>query len=83
MIWVWGENGPDAALESVLTRPPVAPELEDKEKLESGKVIDAGISHGDVAYGWDTFMVRRRKATCWYTLRTFSRFRSIRVVKRM
>ena len=63
MIWVWGENGPDAALESALASPALVPELEDKELLESGTVIDGGAKHDDLAYGWDTFMVRRRNTS--------------------
>eukprot|EP00752_Nemacystus_decipiens_P010524 g9372.t1 len=56
VIWVWGDNGPDAALESALTPPPLVPELADKELLESGKIISAGGTHNDLPYGWDTFM---------------------------
>lgn len=75
LIWVWGENGPDAALESALTAPALVPELEDKELLESGKIMSSEINHHDLAYGWDTFMVRRRNIQPhnWCNLRTFFR----------
>ncbi|CAN0323467.1 unnamed protein product, partial [Scytosiphon promiscuus] len=56
IIWVWGENGPDAALESALTPAHLVPELEDKEGLKSGKVQLANIGMNDVSYGWDTLM---------------------------
>eukprot|EP00752_Nemacystus_decipiens_P010518 g9366.t1 len=56
MIWVWGENGPDAALESALTPAQLIPELDDKEGLASGKVSPANVGANDLAYGWDTFM---------------------------
>lgn len=59
MIWVWGDNGPDAALESALTPARLMPELDDKEGLESGKVSPANVGMNDLAYGWDTFMVCR------------------------
>lgn len=58
MIWVWAENGPDAALESALTPAQLLPELDDKEGLASGKVAPANVGSNDLAYGWDTFMVR-------------------------
>ncbi len=57
IIWVWGENGPDAALESAVTPAQLIPELDDQEARESGKVKLANIGHTDLAYGWDTFMV--------------------------
>ncbi|CAM9289043.1 unnamed protein product, partial [Hapterophycus canaliculatus] len=56
IIWVWGENGSDAALESALTPAHLIPELNDEEGLESGKVKVANIGMSDVAYGWDTLM---------------------------
>ncbi|CAM9591100.1 unnamed protein product [Scytosiphon promiscuus] len=56
IIWVWGENGPDAALESALTPAHLVPELEDKEGLKSGKVQLANIGMNEVSYGWDTLM---------------------------
>ncbi|CAN0159054.1 unnamed protein product, partial [Laminaria digitata] len=56
LIWVWGENGPDAGLESALTQPALIPELSDAEGLESGRIAAAPVGHRDVPYGWDTFM---------------------------
>lgn len=53
---MWGENGPDAALESALTPAHLIPELADEEGLKSGKVRPAPIGQNDLAYGWDTFM---------------------------
>ena len=76
MIWVWGENGPDAALESALASPALVPELEDKELLESGKLISAGGTHNDMPYGWDTFMVMSRRNLATELLR-FAFFGSI------
>ncbi|CAN0352871.1 unnamed protein product, partial [Hapterophycus canaliculatus] len=56
IIWVWGENGPDAELESALTPAQLVPDLNDKEGLKSGKVEAANIGMNDLAYGWDTLM---------------------------
>lgn len=53
---MWGENGPDAALESALTPAQLIPELEDEEALKSGKVSLGNVGQNDLAYGWDTFM---------------------------
>lgn len=56
MIWVWGENGPDAALESALTPAQLVPDLNDEEGLKSGRVNPANVVQNDLQYGWDTFM---------------------------
>ncbi|CAM9176121.1 unnamed protein product [Ectocarpus sp. 13 AM-2016] len=56
MVWVWGENGPDAGLESTLTPAQLIPDLDDKEGIESGRVKLASVGQNDLAYGWDTFM---------------------------
>ncbi|CAM9218430.1 unnamed protein product [Scytosiphon promiscuus] len=56
IIWVWGENGPDAALESAVTPARLIPELDDTEALASGKVKAANLGMNDLAYGWDTLM---------------------------
>eukprot|EP00903_Cladosiphon_okamuranus_P022582 g20777.t1 len=56
LIWVWAENGPDAALESALTPAQLIPELDDKEGLASGKVAPANVGQNDLPYGWDTFL---------------------------
>lgn len=56
MVWVWGENGPDAGLESALTPAQLIPDLDDKEGIESGRVMLASVGQNDLAYGWDTFM---------------------------
>lgn len=65
LIWVWGENGPDAALESALTPARLIPELDDEEGLESGRAQTANIGMSNLAYGWDTLMenllVREKK----------------------
>lgn len=68
MVWVWGENGPDAALESALTPAQLIPELDDKEGLASGRVSPANVGQNDLAYGWDTFMVHAqfRLLLCWF-----------------
>lgn len=55
-MWVWGDNGPDAALESALTPPQLISDLEDKEGLESGRVQPANVGMNNVAHGWDTMM---------------------------
>lgn len=63
LIWVWGESGSDAGLESALSNPPLIAELEDTEGIKSGTVLPGAVSRRDLAYGWDTFleniMVRR------------------------
>lgn len=56
MVWVWGENSPDAALESALTPALLIPELADEEALKSGKVSPGNVGHNDMSYGWDTLM---------------------------
>ncbi|CAM9724008.1 unnamed protein product [Pylaiella littoralis] len=56
MVWVWGENGPDAALESALTPAQLIPELNDEEALKSGRVLPSNVGQNDLAYGWDTLM---------------------------
>lgn len=53
---MWGDNGPDAALESALSLPALTPEIDDEEGLKSGKIVEAGVNHNDLPYGWDTFM---------------------------
>lgn len=55
-IWVWGENGPDAALESAVTPPALVAELDDEEGLRSGRVVPQGSSHRDLAYGWSALI---------------------------
>ncbi|CAM9304440.1 unnamed protein product [Scytosiphon promiscuus] len=56
VIWIWGENGPDSALESAVTPAALTPDLLDEEGVKSGKVVDVGVSFTDIAYGWETFM---------------------------
>lgn len=56
MIWVWGENGPDAGLESALTPAALNDDLLNEEGMDSGKLFETGVSCTDVPYGWDTFM---------------------------
>eukprot|EP00903_Cladosiphon_okamuranus_P017658 g16261.t1 len=56
IVWVWGENGPDAVLESLLTKPALVSALEDKEGIKTGKVLPGALMMRDVAYSWDTFM---------------------------
>lgn len=53
---MWGDNGPDAGLESALNQPALIPELSDAEGLESGRIVAAPVGHRDLPYGWDTFM---------------------------
>lgn len=68
MIWVWGENSPDAGLESALTHPALIPELGDTEGLRSGKVVPGSASQRDLPYGWDTWAenVMVRSFGCTY-----------------
>lgn len=56
IVWVWGENGPDAALESLLSKPALVSALEDKEGIKSGRVVPGALVQRDLAYSWDTFM---------------------------
>lgn len=63
---MWGENGPDAGLESALTQPALIPELSDAEGLESGRIAAAPVGHRDVPYGWDTFMENVLVSVCLY-----------------
>ncbi|CAN0162824.1 unnamed protein product [Ectocarpus sp. 12 AP-2014] len=55
MVWVWGENGPDAVLESLLTKPALVSALEDKEGIKSGRVVPGVVTQRDLAYSWETF----------------------------
>lgn len=55
-MWVWGENGPDAVLESLLSKPALVAALEDKEGIQSGRVVPGALVQRDLAYSWDTFM---------------------------
>ncbi|CAM9184538.1 unnamed protein product [Scytosiphon promiscuus] len=55
IVWVWADNGPDAVLESLLTKPALVSALEDKEGIKSGKVLPGRLTQRDLAYGWDTF----------------------------
>lgn len=53
MIWVWGENGPDAGIESALSTPALVPDLNDAK----GATVNAdAINQRDVPYGWETLM---------------------------
>ena len=56
LIWVWGDNGRDAGLESALTPAVLVPELNDAEALESGRVIALSYYHRDLPYAWETCM---------------------------
>ncbi|CAM9136641.1 unnamed protein product [Sphacelaria rigidula] len=57
MIWVWGEAGPDAVLESALAPLPLdVPELDDTEARKDGRVFAFPPSQIDMPYGWDTVM---------------------------
>ncbi|CAM9702713.1 unnamed protein product, partial [Laminaria digitata] len=56
LIWVWGENGPDAGLESAVTPAQLVPELDDAEGIESGRVITGTLYQRDLPYAWETFM---------------------------
>lgn len=55
IIWVWGDAGPDANLESALAPMPLIRELED-DMLATGRVAPLVLSHRDLAYGWDTLI---------------------------
>lgn len=69
MVWVWAENGPDAVLESLLTKPALVSALEDKEGIKSGRVVPGVVTQRDLAYSWETFwenvMVRVRGMWAW------------------
>eukprot|EP00904_Undaria_pinnatifida_P002163 jgi/Undpi1/11948/HiC_scaffold_4.g01647.m1 len=56
IIWVWGENGPDAVLESAVTSPPLIAELNDAEAVASGRVTAGAIYQRDLPYSWETFL---------------------------
>jgi phenylpropionate dioxygenase-like ring-hydroxylating dioxygenase large terminal subunit len=51
VLWVWGECGPDAALEAALVEPNNVKEMEDPEL--KGRASMGCWSHRDVPYGWD------------------------------
>lgn len=55
-MWVWSENGPDAMLESLLSKPALVSALEDKDGIKSGRVVPGALVQRDLAYSWDTFM---------------------------
>lgn len=50
IIWVWGDNGPGAALESALSPPPLL------EIPPGKKALFGAITQRDLPYGWDYFM---------------------------
>ena len=56
MIWVWGDNGRDAGLESALTPAALVPELNDAEALESGRVVALSPYQRCLPYAWEIFM---------------------------
>lgn len=56
LIWVWGENGPDAGLESAVTPVPLVPVLDDTGVVDSGRVSTGAIYQRDLPYAWETFM---------------------------
>lgn len=56
IIWVWGDNGPDAVLESAVTPAPLIPELNDAETVESGRVAASSLYQRDLPYSWEIFM---------------------------
>ena len=56
MIWVWGDNGRDAGLESALTPAALVPELNDAEGLKSGRVVALSPYVRDLPYAWETLM---------------------------
>lgn len=56
LVWVWGDNGADAGLESALTPPVLIPALSDSEALESGRVIACPYYQRELPYAWETFL---------------------------
>lgn len=57
IIWVWGENGPDAALESALSPPHLLPDPSEEERqVLSRRIQLADVGTNDLAYGWDTLV---------------------------
>jgi len=52
LLWVWGEPGEKAQVESKLKKPRIIPELEEK----SDRVVKTTWSHRDLPYGWELFM---------------------------
>ena len=50
IIWVWGENGPDAALESAMSSPALL-------QVPPGKKVIAGaVTQRELPYGWEFFV---------------------------
>lgn len=56
MIWVWGDNGPDAGLESALTPAALVPEMNDAEAFASGRMVALSPYVRDLPYTWETLM---------------------------
>ncbi|CAE8645814.1 unnamed protein product, partial [Polarella glacialis] len=54
LLFVWPENGPDAALEAALKEPPLIEELHDPEKKD--KWIKFPVNIRDLELGWDVFL---------------------------
>lgn len=52
LLWVWGESGETAKIESKLKQPRIIPELEEK----SDRIVKMTWSHRDLPYGWELFM---------------------------
>lgn len=76
MIWVWGEAGPDAVLESALAPLPLdVPELDDTEARKDGRVFAFPPSQIDMPYGWDTVMENHMVRISWLCMFLFVRGR--------
>lgn len=56
IIWVWGDNGPDAGLESAVTPAPLIPERSDPELKKQWKVTPGAVYQRDLPYSWETFV---------------------------
>lgn len=52
LLWVWGESGNQAQVESELRKPRIIPELEE----QSDKIINSFWYQRDLPFGWDFYM---------------------------
>jgi phenylpropionate dioxygenase-like ring-hydroxylating dioxygenase large terminal subunit len=52
LLWVWGDNGKEAQIESQQKQPAIIPELEEKDE----KIVKLFWNIRDLPYGWDYFI---------------------------
>lgn len=53
---MWGEAGPAAKLQSLLSPPPLVTELDDEDLRKSGRIREIPLTQRDMPYGWETLM---------------------------